>query len=64
MNSAAAYRRHDISDKAWKILEPHLPGRKETKGRLAHNTRNFINVVFWILRTGAPWRGLPPNYGD
>ena len=33
MNSAAAYRRHDISDKAWEILEPHLPGREWTKGR-------------------------------
>ena len=64
MNSVAAYRRHDISDKAWKILEPHLPGRKGTKGRPARDNRNFINAVFWILRTGAPWRDLPPDYGD
>jgi len=21
------------------------------------------NAVFWILRTGAPWRDLPPAYG-
>ena len=62
MNSVPAYRRHDISDKAWKILEPHLPGRKGTKGRPARDNRNFINAVFWILRTGAPWRDLPPDY--
>ena len=55
MNSAAAYRRHDISDKAWKILEPHLTGYKGTMGWPAHDNRNFINAVFWILRTGAPW---------
>ena len=24
----------------------------------------MINAVFWILRTGAPWRDLPPDYGD
>ena len=24
----------------------------------------FINAVFWILRTGAPWRDLPPDYGS
>ena len=23
----------------------------------------FLNGVFWILRTGAPWRDLPPEYG-
>jgi transposase len=21
-----------------------------------------MNAVFWILRTGAPWRDLPPDY--
>ncbi|MBI5658042.1 MAG: IS5/IS1182 family transposase, partial [Nitrosomonadales bacterium] len=25
---AGAYQRHDISDAAWALLEPRLPGRK------------------------------------
>ena len=58
------YHRHDISDKAWAILEPVLPGRKGTWGGNARDNRKFINGVFWILRTGAPWRDLPPDYGD
>ena len=29
----------------------------------AADNRLFINAVFWILRTGAPWRDLPPDYG-
>lgn len=24
----------------------------------------MINGLFWILRTGAPWRDLPDQYGD
>ena len=35
--------------------------RKERK--IGEDDRNFLNAVFWILRTGAPWRDLPPDYG-
>lgn len=55
--------RHDISDKAWAILEPMLPGQRGQWGGIAEDNRRFINGVFWILRTGAPWRDLPPDYG-
>jgi transposase len=23
----------------------------------------FLEAVFWIARTGAPWRDLPPGFG-
>jgi len=59
-----AHRRHDLSDKIWGLLEPHLPGRQGVWGGIAHDNRKFLNAVFWILRTGAPWRDLPPDYGD
>ncbi|MCK9506195.1 MAG: IS5 family transposase [Porticoccaceae bacterium] len=59
-----AHRRHDISDKDWALLEPHLPGQAGQWGGIAKDNRTFINAVFWILRTGAPWRDLPPDYGD
>ena len=58
-----AHRRHDISDRVWELLEPHLLGRKGTWGGNARNNRQFINAVIWILRTGAPWRDLPPDLG-
>jgi len=58
------YHRHDISDRTWELLEPHLKGRKGTWGGNAVDNRKFLNAVFWILRTGAPWRDLPPDYGD
>ena len=60
----ATHRRHDISDKAWELIQPHTIGNKGTWGGNARDTRLFINAVFWILRTGAPWRDLPPDYGS
>ena len=58
------HRRHDISNRVWELLEPSLPGRKGAWGGTAKDNRLFINAVFWILRTGAPWRDLPADYGD
>jgi len=33
------HRRHDILDRLWEKLEPHLPGRKGSVGRPANNSR-------------------------
>ena len=58
------YRRHDISDATWALLEPLLPGQAGMWGRIAKDNRLCINAVFWLLRTGAPWRDIPSYYGD
>jgi len=60
----ADYHRHDISDKVWALLEPLLVGQPGQWGGIAQDNRRFLNGVFWVLRTGAPWRDLPPDYGD
>ena len=58
-----AQHRHDISDRMWNKISPLLPGQKGQWGGIAKDNRKFINAVFWILRTGAPWRDLPASYG-
>ena len=60
----SALHRHDISDENWAKIAPHLPGKEGDWGRVAKDNRKFINAVFWVLRTGAPWRDLPPEMGD
>ena len=41
-----------------------MPGREGVWGGVARDHRLLINAVFWILRTGAPWRDLPLDYGS
>jgi len=55
---------HHITDKAWALIEPYMLGQKGQWGGIAEDNRRFINAVLWILSTGAPWRNLPPEYGN
>ena len=59
-----AHRRHDISEEIWLKIKDKLPGSSGKVGRQASDNRLFINAVLWIFRTGAPWRDIPPDYGD
>jgi len=52
-----SYRRHDIADRVWNLLEPLLPGRAESWGGVAQDNRQFINAIFWIL-LARPAAGL------
>jgi|WetSurMetagenome_2_1015567.scaffolds.fasta_scaffold199176_3 putative transposase len=52
-----------LTDAEWSRLEPLLPvvgGR----GRPSRPHRMMLEAMLWILRTGAPWRDLPPEYGS
>jgi transposase len=56
--------RHDISDGQWAKIEPIIKERiGNWGGANANDDRVFINACLWIIRTGAPWRDLPPQYG-
>jgi len=55
-------RRHEIKDDQWERIEHLLPGKAGDRGVTADN-RLFINAVFWIGKTGAPWRDLPERFG-
>lgn len=56
-------RRHELSDEQWELIEPLLPRRTATTGRPPSDPLVMLNGIFWILRTGAPWRDLPDRYG-
>jgi transposase len=56
-------RRHEISDDHWDAIKDLLPGQEGDPGATAKDNRLFINAVFWIAKTGAPWRDLPERFG-
>jgi len=56
-------RRHEISQEAWERIEHLLPGRAGDVGVTAADNRLFVNAVYWIAKTGAPWRDLPSRFG-
>jgi len=64
MKKPSAHRRHDINNHVWALLKPLLPGQAGKWGGIGRDNRLFINAVFWTLRTGAPWRDLPPDFGN
>jgi len=56
--------RHDLKEKQWKKLEPIINQKLgDWGGSNAGDNRTFVNACLWIVRTGAPWRDLPPQYG-
>ena len=55
----ATHRRHDISDKAWELIKPHTIGNKGTWGGNAHDTRLFINAVFFSYFNSVPRIEIP-----
>ncbi len=53
--------RFDLSDAEWRIIEPLLPNKQRGVARV--DDRRVLNGIFYILRTGSPWRDLPERYG-
>src|SRR5580704_9166795 len=58
-------RRHELSDEEWKRLEPLLPAEKGRVGRpvVRLTNRIFMNAIFYVAKTGMPWRDLPERFG-
>ena len=49
--------RYELSDCEWSLIKPMLPNKPRGVPRVIGRR------VFWVLRSGAPWRDLPEIYG-
>ena len=50
-----------LSDKAWSVVEQHLPRGKPGRPRV--DDRRVISGILHVLKTGCRWRDVPPEYG-
>jgi transposase len=49
--------RYELNDFEWTAIKPMLPNKPRGVRRV--NDRRVLNGIFWVLRSGAPWRDLP-----
>ena len=52
----------DLADAEWEHIEPLVPASKCRGRQRIHSPREILNAVFYILRSGCPWRLLPREY--
>ena len=53
--------RYKLCDYEWGIIKLMLPNKPRGIPRV--DDRRILNGIFWVLRSGAPWRDLPKRYG-
>jgi transposase len=59
----AILARNLMSEGEWAFFEPFLVAIRGVGGRRPSDHRRVLDGVFWIARTGAPWRDLPEEFG-
>jgi transposase len=52
----------DLTDAQWECLEPHVPPPNNRGRPRAHSSREILNAVFYVLKSGCAWRLLPRNF--
>lgn len=53
--------RFELTDFEFELIRPLLPDKPRGVARV--DDRRVLNGIFWVLRTGSPWRDLPERYG-
>ena len=51
-----------LTDDEWDLIAVVFP-EPAAMGRPPRDKRQVVNGILWILRTGAPWRDLPEEFG-
>lgn len=52
-----------MTDQEWLLFEHFILAIRASNGRKPTNHHLVLDGVFWIARTGSPWRDLPEKFG-
>ena len=52
----------DLTDAEWECLEPHVPAPNKRGRPRIHSPREILDAVFYVLKSGCPWRLLPYEF--
>jgi putative transposase len=52
----------DLSDAEWGYLELHVPGSSKRGRPKTHSSREVLNAIFYVLKSGCAWRLLPRDF--
>ena len=52
----------DLTNSAWELIAPLLPGAQPGGRRRTTDIRAVLNAIFYLLRTGCQWRLLPREF--
>jgi transposase len=61
----AKRRAEELTDEQWALIQPLLPEpprRADGRGRPWRDSREVLNGILWVLRTGAAWADLPARF--
>ncbi|MDB5407681.1 MAG: transposase [Rhodospirillales bacterium] len=52
----------DLTDVEWTIIAPLLPPPEKTGRPRRWPMRDMMNAIFYVLRSGCPWRMVPDSF--
>ena len=52
----------NLTDPEWECLKPHIPPPNKLGRPRVHTTREILDAVFYVLKSGCPWRLLPRDF--
>ena len=55
---------YGLTEEEWKKFKGLLKKEEGKSGRPCSDLRRTLSGIKWVLKTGCPWRALPPEFGN